>query len=92
MSLEGGAEDVAWGFIGFSIFGKTAVALPMTRVVQGLAGHALDRRGKSRLVPGILDLISLWLAGGFGSRNGGFGGGGGGLRSTLSNLQKISFL
>lgn len=89
MSLEGGVEDIAWGFIGFTVLGKTATALPMTRAVQGLAGHALDRRGKARLVPAILDLITLWLAGGFGNGRKGFGGGGAGVRRQLA---KISFL
>lgn len=86
ISLEGGVEDIAWGFIGFTVLGKNATALPMTRVVQGLAGHALDRRGKARLVPGILDLITLWLAGGFG------GNGRIGTSSVVRQLQKISFL
>ena len=88
MSLEGGVEDIAWGFIGFTVLGKNATALPMTRTIQGLAAHALDRRGKARLVPAVLDLVTLWLAGGFGG-NGGFGGGGAGVRNALS---KISFL
>ena len=88
ISAEGAIEDVGWGFVGFTVLGKTPTALPMTRVIQGLAGHALDRRGKARLVPGILDLVTLWLAGGFGS-NGGFGGGGAGVRNALS---KITFL
>lgn len=85
MSLEGGVEDIAWGFIGFTILGKSPAALPMTRTVQGLAAHALDRRGKARLVPGILDLISIWLAGGFGAN-------GPRVSTSLRQLQKLSFL
>ena len=86
MSLEGGVEDIAWGFIGFTVLGKNATALPMTRTIQGLAAHALDRRGKARLVPAILDLVTLWLAGGFG------GNGSTRTSSVLRQLQKVSFL
>ena len=86
MSLEGGVEDIGWGFIGFTLLGKTPAALPMTRTIQGLAAHALDRRGKARLVPGILDLVSLWLAGGFGSSSSGAGAG---VRAQLRKITAI---
>ncbi len=84
----GAAEDIAWGFVGFSMLGGTPASLPMTRVIQGVAGHALDRRGKRRLVDGILDLVALWLAGGLG-RNGVSKGA---IINPLRQLQKITFL
>lgn len=91
LSGTGALEDVAWGFIGFSILGKTPAALPMVRAVQGIQGHALDRRGKARMVPAILDLISIWLAGGFGDRAAAPAGGLlGQFADSLRNLQKIS--
>ena len=88
VGLVGAAEDIAWGFVGFNVLGKTVGALPMTRVIQGVAGHALDRRGKRRLVDGVLDLVTIWLSTGSLLGNG-FGGGGAGVRSALS---KITFL
>lgn len=90
LSGIGAVEDVAWGFIGFTLLGKTPTALPMTRAVQGIQGHAFDRRGRARLVPAILDLASLWLAGGFGN-GGGFrlGGDGGFQLESVRNLLKL---
>lgn len=82
----GGLEDIAWGWIGFNVLGRTPAALPATRVVQGLAGYALDRRGKGRAVYGILDLVALWLSGALG---GGGGGRGGNLQSIFNDLQQI---
>lgn len=82
VGATGALEDVAWGFIGFQALGNNVTALPTTRVIQGLAGIALDRRGKSRLVPGILDLISIYLAGGY-------GGGLGGILAPVTNLLKL---
>lgn len=67
LSGVGALEDVGIGFIGFTLLGKTPAALPITRTLQGLAGYAFDRRGKNRAVSGILDLCTLWLAGGFGA-------------------------
>lgn len=88
LSGAGALEDVAWGFVGFSVLGRTPAALPMVRALQGIQGHALGRRGKARMVPAILDLISIWLAGGFGAGLGtAFGGGGAGLR--LSDLTQV---
>lgn len=92
LSGVGALEDVAWGFIGFTLLGKTTTSLPMTRAIQGIQGFAFDRRGKNRLVGSILDLASLWLAGGFGQGLGaGFGGGGGGVRALqdIQNLLKV---
>ena len=91
LSGTGALEDVAWGFIGFSVLGKTPAALPMTRAVQGIQGHALGRRGKARMIPAIIDLISIWLAGGFGVRAAAPAGGLlGQLADSLRNLQKMS--
>ena len=70
VSGVGALEDVGVGFIGFTVLGKTPAALPITRTLQGLAAHAMDRRGKRHAVQGIIDLLTLWLAGGFGGRNG----------------------
>jgi len=36
-------------------------AMPMTRVLQGAAGKALNRRGKDRLAYGLIDLIDVYL-------------------------------
>ena len=66
MSLVGAAEGVGWGFVGLNVLGPTNPAsLPITRLVQGVQGHVLGRRGKARLMPAIIDLIDLWLVGQF---------------------------
>ena len=66
MSLAGAAEGVGWGFVGLNMLGTTnPVSLPITRLVQGVQGHVLGRRGKARLMPSIIDLIDLWLVGQF---------------------------
>ena len=66
MSLAGAAEGVGWGFVGLNILGPTnPVSLPITRLVQGVQGHVMGRRGKARLMPAIIDLIDLWLVGQF---------------------------
>ena len=70
VSGVGALEDVGVGFIGFTLLGKTPSALPITRTLQGVAAYAMDRRGKRHAVQGIIDLLTLWLAGGFGGRNG----------------------
>lgn len=93
VSGAGALEDVGVGFIGFTLLGKTPAALPITRTLQGLAAHAMDRRGKRHAIQGILDLVTLWLAGGIGvaPRLGGgtgFGGGGGG--AVLFQLQQLA--
>lgn len=88
LSGTGALEDVAWGFIGFNVLGGSVTALPMTRTIQGIAGHALGRRGKARMIPGILDLISIWLAGGF--RNGARAPGISGISDALVQLRKVS--
>ena len=92
LSGLGALEDVGIGFIGFTLLGKTPSALPLTRAIQGIAAIAMDRRGKARAVSGILDLVALWLAGGFGQKRlTSFGGGGGGNRilMELQNLAKV---
>ncbi len=70
ISGAGALEDVGVGFIGFTLLGKTPAALPITRTLQGIAAYGLDRRGKRHAIQGILDLVTLWLAGGFGGGNG----------------------
>ena len=65
MSLVGFAEDLAWGYGGMYIFGADASGLATARLVQGIQGHALNRRGKARLMFAIADLIDLWLMGKF---------------------------
>lgn len=66
MSLVGAAEGVGWGFVGLSLLGPAnPSSLPITRLVQGVQGHVLGRRGKARLMPAIIDLIDLWLVGMF---------------------------
>lgn len=89
LGTTGALEDLAWGWIGFNIMGKSPAALPMTRVVQGLAGIAMDRRGKGRLIYGIIDLIAIYLSGGMGVSGLGFGGGGAGARIQLAKLLPI---
>ena len=97
VSGAGALEDVGVGFIGFTLLGKTPAALPITRTLQGLAGHAMGRRGKRHAIQGIIDLLTLWLAGGIGvgvgarlpPAGGGFGGGGGGAR-VLFQLQQLA--
>jgi hypothetical protein len=93
ISGAGALEDVGVGFIGFTLLGKTPAALPLTRTLQGIAAHAMGRRGKRHAIQGILDLVTLWLAGGIGvaPRFGGgtgFGGGGGG--AILFQLQQLA--
>ena len=63
LGLVGFAEDLAWGYVGMSVLGASASGLATTRVIQGIQGHALGRRGKARLIYGIIDLIDLWLMG-----------------------------
>ena len=83
----GAAEDVAWGFIGFTLLGQTPSALPMTRTIQGITGYVLNRRGKARAIYGVLDLISLWLAGGMGTTTRVMGGPGGIVSQFKAALQ-----
>ena len=63
LGMVGFAEDLAWGYIGMSVLGASASGLATTRVIQGIQGHALGRRGKQRLIYGLIDLIDLWLMG-----------------------------
>lgn len=67
LSGVGFVEDVAIGYIGSGFFsGMGEARLPFTRAVQGIAGHALNRRGKGRLVYAISDLIDVYLSQGAG--------------------------
>jgi hypothetical protein len=65
LSLVGFAEDLAWGYAGMTVLGADASSLATTRVIQGIQGHVLGRRGKGRLIYAIADLIDLWLIGQF---------------------------
>ena len=64
MSGVGALEDFGWGWIGFNITGRGAASLPIVRVVQGVQGHVFDRRGKARLIPGLIDLLVILTSGG----------------------------
>jgi hypothetical protein len=59
------AEDTAIGYIGSQVLMARGYplesALPMTRVIQGIAGKALKRRGGARLEHGIIDLLDVYL-------------------------------
>jgi len=63
--MAGMAEDLAWGYLGSQAIMTQGYplesALPMSRIIQGLAGKALKRRGAGRLEHGILDLIDVYL-------------------------------
>ena len=63
MSISGAGEDLAWGFVGLRLLGSDVATLPSVRFIQGATGHLMNRRGKSRLVPAIIDLVDLYLAG-----------------------------
>jgi len=91
VSGVGALEDIGVGFIGFTLLGKTPAALPMTRTAQGIAAYAMDRRGKRHAVQGIIDLLTLWLAGGFGVGNGRVSRGAqGNLSGILVQLQQVA--
>lgn len=63
--VSGLAEDAAVGYIGSQVLMglgyDLATALPMTRVLQGVAGKVMKRRGGARLEHGIIDLIDVYL-------------------------------
>ncbi len=63
--MTGLAEDAAIGYFGSQVLMGMGYplesALPMTRVIQGIAGKALNRRGKGRLEHGVIDLIDVYL-------------------------------
>lgn len=65
LGLTGIAEDFAVGYIGGTVLRSrgfsTAQAIPLTRVVQGAAGYALNRRGKARFVPAVIDYFDAVL-------------------------------
>lgn len=63
MSISGAGEDLAWGFAGLKLLGNDVATLPSVRFIQGATGHLMNRRGKSRLVPALIDLVDLYLAG-----------------------------
>jgi len=63
--MAGLAEDTAIGYIGSQVIMGMGYplesALPMTRIIQGIAGKALKRRGAGRLEHGVIDLIDVYL-------------------------------
>ena len=65
LGATGLLEDAAIGFFGTSVLMGMGYpmesAMPMTRIVQGVAGKALNRRGKGRLAYGIIDLVDVYL-------------------------------
>lgn len=67
MGASGALEDFLIGYLGQGFFsGMGNAALPMTRVVQGISGHVLNRRGKGRLMYGLSDLLATYAAQGYG--------------------------
>ena len=69
MGLMGIAEDFAVGYIGGTVLKSrgfsTAQALTLSKAAYGAAGYALNRRGKSRLIPAIIDYLdAVMLDGG----------------------------
>ena len=88
MKAQGLLLDVGWGLVGLTLLGKNNPgALPVTRIIQGLASHTVfpNMGGKRRLVYGLLDYLDLWLA------RGGGGGllGGPGPQGSLSGSQPM---
>jgi hypothetical protein len=63
--MTGLAEDAVIGYVGSQVLMGQGYplesALPMTRIIQGVAGKALNRRGKGRLEHGVIDLIDVYL-------------------------------
>lgn len=81
MGASGALEDFLIGYLGQGFFsGMGAAALPFTRTLQGISGHALNRRGKGRMMYGILDLIATYAAMGYGL---------GGIVDELTQVLKI---
>jgi hypothetical protein len=54
--------DVAWGWGGYNLLGKTPLALPTARIAQGVAAHAFGLPGKRRLIYGLLDYLSVYMS------------------------------
>jgi len=55
-------EDLVVGYAGGKVIHEsqgiaTGQAVALTRIGQGLIGHVANRRGKGKLVPGVIDLI-----------------------------------
>jgi len=55
-------EDLIVGYAGGKVIHEsqginTGQAVALTRIGQGLVGHVANRRGKGKLVPGVIDLI-----------------------------------
>jgi len=58
-------EDAAIGYFGTNVLMGMGYsieqAMPMTRIIQGVAGKALGRRGSGRLAYGLIDLLDVYL-------------------------------
>lgn len=54
--------DVAWGWGGYTLLGRTPLALPTARIAQGVAAHAFGLPGKRRLIYGLLDYLTVYLS------------------------------
>lgn len=55
-------KDLIVGYAGGKVIKEsqginTGQAVALTRIGQGLVGHVANRRGKGKLVPGVIDLI-----------------------------------
>ena len=71
LKAQGLLTDAGWGLVGLTLLGRNNPgALPVTRIIQGLASHTVfpNMGGKRRLVYGLLDYLDLWLT--RGGRNG----------------------
>jgi len=62
MGIKSIAMDVAWGWGGYNLLGKTPLALPTARIAQGVAAHAFGLPGKRRLIYGLLDYLSVYMS------------------------------
>ncbi len=62
MGIKSLAMDVAWGWGGYNLLGKTPLALPTARIAQGISAHAFGLPGKRRLIYGLLDYFSVYMS------------------------------
>lgn len=93
LSGMGVLEDFGWGWIGGTIFkGSGVQAVPLARIVQGAVGYAANRRGKQRLLYGVIDYIDNYLvhgAKGIGAGKGFGGAGAGVVTNLLGDLSQV---
>ncbi|MBA7539669.1 hypothetical protein ES705_31949 [subsurface metagenome] len=83
----GALEDLGVGLFGgilMRLWGQGANAIPATRIVQGIAGVALNRRGKRHLVQGFIDYVDNWLLDQMG-----YGVGGSSTMSTTFSINNL---